>query len=94
MWVYFCSRSGAALFWRRVGEMIGSRFSGIAVRKSEIAASGPLVPAFEGQAPSDDRSGKPTGLGASEPTISDNEQLRQPDLEDLNFLPRRNKSTL
>jgi hypothetical protein len=39
MWVYFCSRSGAALFWRRVGEMIGSLFSGIAVRKSEIAAS-------------------------------------------------------
>ncbi len=27
--------------------MIGSRFSGIAVRKSEIAASGPLVPAFD-----------------------------------------------
>ncbi len=27
--------------------MIGSRFSGIAVRKSEIAASGPLVPAVE-----------------------------------------------
>ncbi len=27
--------------------MIGSRFSGIAVRKSEIAARGPLVPAFE-----------------------------------------------
>ena len=31
--------------------MIGSRFPGIAVRKSEIAASGPLVPAFEGQYP-------------------------------------------
>jgi hypothetical protein len=29
-------------------EMVGSRFSGIAVRKSEIAASGPLVLAFEG----------------------------------------------
>jgi len=28
--------------------MIGSRVSGIAVRKSEIAASGTLVPAFEG----------------------------------------------
>ncbi len=27
--------------------MTGSRFSGIAVRKSEIAASGPFVPAFE-----------------------------------------------
>ncbi len=27
--------------------MIGSRFSGIAARKSEIAASGPLVPAFK-----------------------------------------------
>ncbi len=27
--------------------MIGSRFSGIAVRKSKIAASGSLVPAFE-----------------------------------------------
>ncbi len=26
----------------------GSPFSGMAVRKSEIAASGPLVPAFEG----------------------------------------------
>ncbi len=29
-------------------QMIGSRFSGIAVRKTEIAASGPLVPAFKG----------------------------------------------
>ncbi len=28
--------------------MIGSRFAGIAVRKSEIAAGGPIVPAFEG----------------------------------------------
>ena len=56
--------------------MIGSRFSGIAVRKSEIAASGPLVPAFEG--PSDDRSGKPTELDAAEPTISDNGQLCEP----------------
>jgi len=57
--------------------MIGSRFSGIAVRKLEIAASGPLVPAFEG--PSDDRSGKPTGLDASELTISDNGLLYQHD---------------
>ncbi len=28
--------------------MIGSRFLSIAVRKSEIAVRGPLVPAFEG----------------------------------------------
>ncbi len=42
----------------------------MAVRKSEIAASGPLVPAF-----SDDRSGKPPGLGASEPTIFDNQSV-------------------
>ncbi len=55
--------------------MIGSRFSGIAVRKSEIAASGPLVPASG--APSDYRSGKPTGLGTSEPTIFDNGLLCQ-----------------
>ncbi len=41
--------------------MIGSRFSGIAMRKSEIAAGGPLVPTS--MAPSDDRSGKPAGLG-------------------------------
>ncbi len=65
--------------------MIGSRFSGIAVRKSEIAANGPLVPAS--RAPSNDRSGKPTGLDASEPTISDNGLLCQLDLADLNFLP-------
>jgi len=64
--------------------MIGSRFSGIAVRKSEIAASGPLVPAT--RAPSDDRSGKPTGLGASESTISVNGALCQLNLADLNFL--------
>jgi hypothetical protein len=52
--------------------MIGSRFSGMAVRKSEIAGSGPLVPAF-----SDDRSGKPPGLGASEPAIFENQLLCQ-----------------
>ena len=55
--------------------MIGSCFSGIAVRKSEIAARGPLVPAS--RAPSDDRSGKPIGPDASEPTISDNGLLCQ-----------------
>ena len=48
------------------------------MRKSEIAASGPLVPAFE--APSDDRSSKPTGLAASEPTVSDNGLLCQSDV--------------
>ena len=41
--------------------MTGGRFLSIAVRKSEIAARGPLVPAS--RAPSDDRSGKPTELG-------------------------------
>jgi hypothetical protein len=68
--------------------MIGSRFSSIAVRKSEIAANGPLVPTFEG--PSDDRSGKPIGLDASEATLSDYELLCQLDLADLNFLSERN----
>ena len=62
--------------------MIGSRFSGIAVRKSEIAASDPLVPAS--RASSDDRSGKPTGLGASDPALSNNGLLcqREADLSD------------
>ena len=50
--------------------MIRSRFSGLAVRKSEIALSGPLVPALEGSG--GDRGGKPLGLDASDPTISDN----------------------
>ncbi len=45
------------------------------MRKSEITASGTLAPAS--RAPSDDRSGKRTGLGASEPTISDNGLLCQ-----------------
>ncbi len=39
--------------------MIKTRFSGIAVRKSNIAVSGPVAPAFE--APSDDRTGIPAG---------------------------------
>ncbi len=56
--------------------MIGSRFSGIAVRKSEIAASGPLVPTFEGSQRRPER--QTTGLGASKLTISDNGLLCQP----------------
>jgi len=68
-------------------KMIGSRFSGIAVRKSEIAASGPLVPAS--RASRYDRSGKPTGLGASEPTISDNGLLCQLQARwGMGFLPQ------
>ncbi len=68
--------------------MIGSRFAGIAVRKSEIAAGGPIVPAS--RAPSEDGSGNSSELGASEPTIFDNGLLCQLDLADLNFLPGRN----
>ncbi len=48
------------------------------MRKSEIALSGPLVP--PSRAPSNDRSGKPPGLGASEPTISNNGLLCQLEL--------------
>jgi hypothetical protein len=55
--------------------MIGSRFSGIAVRKSEIAASGPLVPAFEG--PQRRPEGQTDRAWASEPTISANGLLCQ-----------------
>ncbi len=55
--------------------MIGSRFSGIVVRKSEIAASGPLVPAFEG--PQRRAEGKPTGFDPSKPTIFDKGLLCQ-----------------